>query len=313
MPVYLSILILILLFALLGFSANIVVNGIKKIAHKLSIPIFLLGLVLGLLTSLPELSIAVNAAIRGIEEVSVGNLLGGTVVLLALILGVNLILNRKVKTDGNIMTPLPGFALLLLPLLLGLDGKLGIIDGIILCTSYVGVIIHFYRQNHSIIEKPGFSITLYNRKITKQIALILGGSLIIVVSSNIMIRLTTDILNQYHISGFLVGLMVFSLGTNLPELVVTITSWRKKVKEVAFSHLLGSAIANPLILGGIALLNPISISVDRSFLLILYFFPILFVMLLFFYRSHKTLSRIEGIFLLLMFLTFGFLQIHIFY
>jgi cation:H+ antiporter len=313
MPVYLSILILIMLFAVLGFSANIVVNGIKKIAHKLSIPIFLLGLVLGLLTSLPELSIAVNAAIRGIEEVSVGNLLGGIVVLLALILGLNLILNRKVKTDGKIMTPLPGFALLLLPLLLGLDGKLGIIDGIILCTGYVGVLIHFYRQNHSIIEKPGFSITLYNRKMVKEIALILGGSLVIVVSSNIMIRLTTDILNQYHISGFLVGLMVFSLGTNLPELVVTITSWRKKVKEVAFSHLLGSAIANPLILGGIALLNPISISVDRSFLLILYFFPILFVMLLFFYRSEKSLSRIEGIFLLLMFLTFGFLQIHIFY
>lgn len=313
MPVYLSILILILLFALLGFSANIVVNGIKKIAHKLGIPIFLLGLILGLLTSLPELSIAVNAAINGIEEVSLGNLLGGIVVLLGLILGLNLILNRKVKTDGKITTPLPGFLLLMLPLLLGLDGKLGVIDGVFLCTGYIAVLAHLYRKNRSIIEKPTWGIQIYNKKMAREITLILGGTLIIVGSSNLMIRITTDLLEQFHISGFLVGLMVFSLGTNLPELTVTLTSWRKKVKEVAFSHLLGSAIANPLILGGIALLNPISISVDRSFLLILYFFPILFAMLLFFYRSEKSLSRIEGIFLLLMFLTFGFLQIHIFY
>ncbi len=313
MPVYLSIFILIILFAILGFSANIVVNGIKKIAHKLGIPIFLLGLILGLLTSLPELSIAVNAAINGVEEVSVGNLLGGIIVLLGLILGLNLILNRKVKTDGKITTPLPGFMLLLLPLLLGLDGKLGIIDGVFLCIGYIAVLAHLYRKNRSIIEKPALHITLYNKKIAREITLILGGTLLIVGCSNLMIHITTNLLEQFQISGFFIGLIVFSLGTNLPELTVTLTSWRKKVKEVAFSHLLGSAIANPLILGSIALLSPISITIDRSFMLILYFFPILFIMLLYFYHSHKNLSRVEGVFLLLMFLTFGYLQIHLLY
>lgn len=313
MPVYLSIFILVILFVLLGFSANIVVGSIKKIAHKLKVPIFLLGLILGLLTSLPELSIAVNAAINGVEDVSVGNLLGGIVVLLGLILGLNLILNRKVKTDGKITTPLPGFVLLMLPLFMGLDGKLGIIDGVFLCVGYIAVLAHLYRKNRSIVEKPVVGIMLYNKKLTREIALILGGTLLIVVSSNLMIHITTNILEQFHVSGFLVGLMVFSLGTNLPELTVTLTSWRKKIKEVAFSHLLGSAIANPLILGTIALLSPISITVDRSYLLILYFFPILFVMLLYFYQSHKTLSRVEGIFLLIVFITFGFLQLGIFY
>ncbi len=313
MPVYLSIIILIALFGLLGFSANIVVDNIKKITHKLGVPIFLLGLILGLLTSLPELSIAINAAIRGVEDVSVGNLLGGITVLLGLILGLNLVLNRKVKTDGKITTPLPGFLLLILPLIMGLDGTLGIGDGIILCIGYIAVLIHFYKQNHYTADHPHPEITKYNKKIAKEIVLIVGGSLVIVGSSNIMIRITTDLLNQFNISGFLVGLMIFSLGTNLPELTVTITSWRKKVKEVAFSHLLGSAIANPLILGSIALLSPISITVDRSFMLILYFFPILFIMLLYFYHSHKNLSRVEGVFLLLMFITFGYLQMYLLY
>lgn len=313
MSVYFSIFALVILFGLLGFSANAVVGSIKKVANKLGVPIFLLGLILGLLTSLPELSIAINAAISGVEEVSVGNLLGGIVVLLGLILGLNLILNRKVKTDGRITTPLPGFLLLLFPLLMGIDGKLGTIDGIILCAGYIGVLVHFYRGKHSITDSVTVGIQLYNKKIVKEIVLILGGTLIIVGSSNLMIRITTDLLEQLHVSGFLVGLMVFSLGTNLPELTVTLTSWRKKVTEVAFSHLLGSAIANPLILGTLALLNPISINVDRSFLLTLYFFPILFAMLLYFYRSHKTLSRVEGIFLLIMFITFGFLQLNIFY
>ena len=115
MPVYLSFFILAGLFLLLGTSANIVVDNIKKIGKKLRIPTFLLGLMLGILTSFPELSIAINTSIKGIQDVSVGNLFGGIFVVFCITLGLGLILNRKIKTDGKITTPLPAFAFLFFP------------------------------------------------------------------------------------------------------------------------------------------------------------------------------------------------------
>jgi cation:H+ antiporter len=306
MPVYLSIIILAGLFFVLGASANIVVTNIKKIAHTLGIPLFLLGIILGILTSFPELSLAVNASLNGITEVSIGNLFGGIFVVFGLVLGLALILNRKVKTDGDIRTPLPAFVLLTLPLLLGLDGTLGRIDGAIICLGYIAILIHLYFKNKN---EHLLNITIVSKKtLLKQITLIILGTTLVIGASHFIIDITIQLLSIFNVSGFLVGLIVFSLGTNLPELTVVISSWIKKVKEIPFSHMLGSAIVNALILGLMALFGPLTFEINTSYKLILYFLLLMSVLLLYFYRSDKTLSRPEGIVLLTLFIVFGYLQ-----
>ncbi len=309
MSVIYSILSLIGLFAVLGISAVSTVTNIKKISHALGIPIFLLGMILGILTSLPELSIAINASINGIEEVSVGNLFGGMLVVFGLILGLSLILNRKVKTDGKIMTPLPGLALLLLPLVCSLDGTLSFSDGLCICVAYLLILVHMYFTHR---HEHHFGITIVQKKkVFREILLVIGGILVIVASSSMIIKITGTLLLEFAISQFMVGLILFSLGTNLPELTIIITSWRKKVNEISFSHLLGSAMVNALILGMMALFSPLAVTVDRSFMIVGYFLIIMSVMLLFFYHSHKQLSRTEGVFLVLLFVIFGYIQIMI--
>lgn len=226
MPLYLSIIILIGLFAVLGGAANLVVNNIKKIALHLGIPIFVLGIVLGILTSFPEFSIAINASLNDAKDLSIGNLFGGIIVVFGLVLGLAMILNRKIKTDGNILTPLPGFALLILPLLLGLDGSLGLYDGLLICMGYIGFLSYLYYKNREI---HALHISIVRRNtITKEFLLTIVGMIAIVISSNLIIKITTEIMGVFNVSPFIIGLIVFSLGTNLPELTVIITSWRKK-------------------------------------------------------------------------------------
>ncbi len=306
MPVYFSILSLIALFGVLGFSANIVVENIKKIAIHLGIPMFVLGIVLGILTSFPEFSIAITASANNIQAISIGNLFGGIIVIFCLVLGLGMILNRKIKTDGDIMTPLPGFIVMLLPIILGLDGVLNFFDGVLICIGYVAFLVHLYVKNHHIHD---IHATIIKKKFAiAEIFLAIGGTLGIVISSNLIIHLTTELLGQSNISPFIIGLLVFSIGTNLPELTVIITSWKKKLPDISFSHMLGSAIVNSVILGVMAITHPIFLTINFSYSVIIYFFILMSILLLYFYKSDRTLSRPEGVVLLLIFVVFGYIQ-----
>ncbi len=306
MPVYFSIFLILLLFGVLGFSANLVVNNIKKIAIHLGIPMFVLGILLGILTSFPEFSIAITASLKGVQSISVGNLFGGIMVVFGLILGMSMVLSRKIKTDGDVMTPLPGFIILILPLLFGLDGVLNFFDGLFICIGYIAFLAHLYIKNHHIHD---IHATIIKKKlVVEEIFLSIIGTIGIVISSNLIIHLTTDLLGQFEISQFMVGLILFSLGTNLPELTVVLTSWRKKLTDISFSHMLGSAMINAVILGAMALVSPVSLTIDFSYTMIIYFFILISILLLYFYKSDKTLSRPEGAVLLLIFFIFGYLQ-----
>lgn len=306
MSVLLSITLLSALFVLLGFATTIVVNNIKKIAETLGVPLFFLGLILGILTSFPEFSIAINASINGVPEVSIGNLFGGIFVVFGLILGLGLILNRQVKTDGNIMTLIPGFVLLLTPLILGSDGVLNVLDGIFICLGYVGILTHTYLKNK---QKYYFKISVVQKNsLIKEIIFVISGTLVVLVASHLIMQITVKLLENFAVSGFIIGLIIFSLGTNLPELMVIIASWQKKIKELSFSHMLGSALVNAAILGMMAVASPLTITVDPSYILICYFLIIMLTMLLYFYRSGKKLSRPEGVVLVLLFALFGYLQ-----
>ena len=143
-------LLLLFLFAVLGVAADFAVRNIKYIASVLKIRLFAFGILLGLITTLPELSVGINATLDGVASLSVGNLLGGVIVLLGLILGAGLVINRQIATDGKLKKLIPKVAVISPPpILLGLDGSYVLLDGLIMVSLYLGLIFYLYRANHS--------------------------------------------------------------------------------------------------------------------------------------------------------------------
>ncbi len=306
---------IVLLFYLLGKSADLVIINIREIGKKLGIKIFFLGLLLGVFTSLPELTIGINALINDLGEVSLGNLLGGLMVLFGLILGISLILNRKIKTDGRIINFLPILIYLLLPLFFGLDGKIGSIDGIILIIAYLAMLYYLYLNNKN--SSPIHFELFRNGKIIKDVFFIISGLILVIIFSNLIIRLTSILLHNFNIPGFLVGLILFSIGTNLPEIIVTVKSWRKNIKELSISNLIGSAMANVLIIGILSTIKIFPVTINFNYFILTFFLAILFLSLLIFYKTKKELSRTEGIVLICIYILFlagqlGFLAKSIF-
>lgn len=297
---------LLTLFYLLGKSADLVILNIRKIGEKLGIGMFFLGIVLGFFTSLPELSLGVNAIANDVQAVSLGNLLGGIIVLFGLILGISLILNRKVKTNGEVAEYRMVVAYIFFPFLMGLDGKLGFVDGLILIVVYLFLLYMFFIKckNHGCVEFKGGRI-----RILKRCFLIVSGLISVLVISSWIIKLFIFLFNGLHYSIFLIGLILFSLGTNLPELIVVIRSYHRHVKELAISNLAGSAMANVVMIGMFAFIKPFHIEVDFSYYALLFFTFLLLASFLVFYKTGNALSRNEGI--VLMFIYFLFLIIQV--
>ena len=293
---------LIFLFAILGFLADQVVKNIKFITSTLKIKLFAVGIILGIITTLPELSIGINAITENVGSISIGNLLGGIIVIMGLILGVSLLLNRKIETDSNIKLLIPSAIIILLSVFLGVDGQYTFLDGLIMVISYICLVFYLYYTNYS-LEKRDL-IYVEKRKIIKAFFLSIVGVILIILVSDRIIDISIDILNNLNISKFVMGLVIFSIGTNLPEITIAITSWKQKASELSLSHLISSAFTNILILGTLVIIKPIKFTIGIPYYTTAFFLVVLLLSLIFFSYSEKKLDRKEGILLLGIYLSF---------
>lgn len=291
--------ILIALFALISAAADLVIKNIRVIAEKTGIRLMYLGLILGIGTSLPELTIGLTAHMQGIGELAHGNLIGGMIVLLGLVMGIALILNRLLPTEGKLGPILPALGLLLLPVALGFDGGIGMIDGVVMVLAYLAAFLHLF---HSKEPHRKIQITFTREKaFVRETLAVLFGLVCILIASRLAIDLTQTWMTGINIPVFAVGLMIYSLGTNLPELILAIRSFQRGAGELSWSGILGSAMVNPLILGVLAILRPLPVRVTPEYLVISAGLLILVTALGGMYRSDRAFTRKEGIILVLLF------------
>lgn len=302
MSLVLNILALLSLFFILGLAADLTVDNIRYIALSLRMKLFALGVILGIATTLPELTVGINAALQDAGSLSVGNIMGGIIVVIGLILGSSLILNKRVETDSN-LKPLPQIALLILsPFALGVDGRFGLVDGLIMVLLYVALLFYLYRINRSTLG-DGLAI-IDKKKVSKSLALSLGGIILVVVTSHFIVKLTVGMLDKINISQLLLGVILFSIGTNLPEIMIAFTSWRRKTSELSLSHLISSAFTNILVLGSLAILKPINFTVGPVYYGLVFFVTLIIILFIIFSHTDKSLSRKEGVVLIGVYLLF---------
>lgn len=304
MNILLNSIYLIVLFLILGFAADIAVKNIKYLAVSLKMKVFVLGAILGITTTLPELSVGINASIKGISEVSVGNILGGITVLIGLILGVSLILHKNISTEKNLKTLIPASFVILLPFLLGSDGNFNFYDGVIMILAYIALLAFLYKD-----EKKGNIITekiavLEKKKIIKAIFYSLVGVVLVLISSTIIINISSTLLEKTGLNDLVMGIIVFSIGTNLPEIMIALTSYKRKAAELSVGFLISSAFTNIFTLGVLSVFKPIFFELNLAYYLLVFFLTLIMILLIIFSHTDKKLSRKEGYLLLLAYLVF---------
>ncbi|OPL11955.1 MAG: hypothetical protein AVO34_01680 [Firmicutes bacterium ML8_F2] len=301
-----TILALIALFYMLGKSADLAIYNLRIIAEKLGIGVFFLGLVMGFFTSFPEMAIGINAIINDVQNISLGNLLGGIMVLFGLILGINIYLQRKIKSEQSSRQFGAIMIFLLIPVLLGIDGTLGIAEGLIIIIGYFVLLFAiYYRQKHTI------DISRLSNKngIVQNIFLFLLGIVLVLIVANFTVDLTANVLFGLPLSNFVVGIIIFAIGTNFPEIIIAVRAWKNHISELSLSNLLGSGMANMLLVGIFSIMRPFHLVIDSSYYILLAGLAVLLALVFIFHRTDKALKRKEGMLLILVYLLFLALQI----
>lgn len=302
MNIFVDFMTLLLLFVGLGIAADYAVRNIKYIASVLKIQLFVFGIILGIITSLPELSVGISATLDKAGALSVGNTMGGILVMLGLILGASLLFNREIVSEDRLGVLLPVVGVIFSPIIMGLDGSYGLVDGLFMIALYGGLVYHLYRMNRS-FEIQGFKF-LNEKQITKSILYAIFGVIAVLFISHWIVEVTMDVLEHVNVSRLAIGTLVFAIGTNLPEITITFTSWRKKSAELSLSHLLSSSFTNVLVLGILTSIAPIAVTVGSTYWLLAFSLAVLLALFVLFCRSQKKLDHREGAALLAVYVAF---------
>ena len=304
MSILLSAVILIALFLVLGLSADFAVKNIRYIALSLRLKMVILGAILGIATTLPELSVGINTSLKGISGLSAGNILGGITVIIGLILGVSLILHKNISTEDNLKSLIPVLIVILLPFLLGIDGVFSLVDGVIMVALYLILIIYLYKTGKSNNLSPETLVIIEKKKIAKALLFSLLGIVLVLVSSNFIVEISSTLLEKMNISRLMMGILVFSIGTNLPEITIALTSWKRKASELSISFLISSAFTNILTLGILSIFKPVTFQMGPAYYLLAFFLSLIMILFVVFSFSGKNLSRKEGFILLFTYVAF---------
>ncbi len=292
-----NILLSFVFLGILIFSAKLVESAFVELGRTFRINEFFLGfVVLGLITSLPEISIAIFSSEHH-PEISAGNLIGATTIILTLVIGLSAIKYKKIAFEKDFSTreSLGGIFIISLGLLALVDRNLAVYEGIGLILAYLGYVILINRKMWTTGRKV-FFLTLDNSSMYKSIILVVVGIFLLLFSSNQIVNNLEAIVDGFGISGTFVGLVLLSLGTNLPELTILFTAKPGEEESLALGNFFGSACINVAILGTLAIISNGVLLTDITTLTIgLFFLFFALIMFVVFSLSERNLSRREGV------------------
>lgn len=298
-------------FFFIWFGAGLIVKNISKFSHHLKISSFSLSFfLLGFLTTLPELTVGINAIFDKKPEIFVGNLIGGIVVLFSLIIPLLTIVNGKVILNHDLDNKnlILVILYLILPLTFIADQKLNLIEGIFLIVFYL-IIFYLLEKKQTFLEKISNELIDHKKTFFTDILKILLGIGVVVFASHFIVEKTIYFSRLFHVSPFFVALIIISLGTNLPELSLIIRSIKEKKQQIAFGDYLGSATTNVFVLGILTIVNGEDVFVPNHFYQYALFILISLILFYLFIKSENKLSVKEALVLLFIYIIYLFFEI----
>lgn len=304
------ILFLVVGFALLVKGADWFVEGAAGLAVKLGIPEIIVGLtIVAMGTSAPEAAVSITSAFKGSADITIGNVVGSNILNVAIILGLTAVITTIAVLKTTIFIDIP-FTLVatIVLLLLGLDGNVSRIDGIILWVLFIGYLTYLFmwtKKNKNDGEEEESDEIEAGKKlpIWKLLVLIVIGIVLIVFGSNVAVDGAKGIAKICGMSDRLIGLTIVALGTSLPELVTSVTAAKRGSADLAVGNIVGSNIFNILfVVGTSALIIPVTF--QAAFIVDSIIAAVVMVILFLCVVRKKELNRVGGFVLLLSYVAY---------
>lgn len=308
-----NILLLIGGLLLILAGANTLTDGAASVAKRFNISSLVIGLtIVAFGTSAPELTVSVVSALKGSPDMAIGNVVGSNIFNTLMIVGCTAAIVPISMTKGTLSKEIPLCILASIVLFICANDVLvngasqNVIsssDGMLLLCFFVIFLGYTFAIAHNGNDSESTPVKVM--PIWKAALFILGGLVALIYGGQFFVDGASGIARNLGVSESVIGLTLVAGGTSLPELATSIVAALKKNPEMAIGNVIGSNLFNIFfVLGCSATIAPMNIqgisNVDLGVLigscLLLYLFGLFF--------RKRTVTRPEGIFMMLCYVAF---------
>ena len=302
---------IILIISLVGivFGADFLVTGAVSIARKYKVSDFVIGAaIIGVGTSMPEMTVSFLGALNGNADVAIGNVVGSNIFNVFGILGLTAMFFPVTFGRENLKFDIPFclgvsviLSLLFFNFFIGTGNCIGRLDGIILLATFAAFMWISFRRDKQ--TEPQTELPEESEQpvgpMWMSVLKVVGGLAVLVFSCDVFVDNAVLIAKSFGVSDSFISLTLIACGTSLPELAASIAAAIKKNTSMALGNIVGSNIFNiALILGLCSQVSPLtSTGID----LVDFMVMIAAALVLFIFGKDCKISRGEGAFLFLCF------------
>lgn len=304
----LSIILLLIGFAILISGAEALVRGASSISKRAGIPPIVIGLtIVAFGTSAPEFVVNIFSAVKGTTDLALGNIIGSNIANIFLILGISALISDLKVQKNTTWKEIP-FAVLAVLIVFamtndkildnGIINVLTRIDGLILLSFFaifMYYIVELFRKGANDIKQE--EIKTYSKFISA--LLIIGGLVLLFFGGQLLVNQAIILAKLAGLSEMLIGLTIVAVGTSLPELATSVIAAKKGHADIAIGNIVGSNIFNIFfILGATGVIKSIPISAGANFDILVCFIATFVLFLAMFIGKKHKLERWQGGFFL---------------
>jgi cation:H+ antiporter len=297
-------------FVLLILSGNFLVRAAVAVANQFGLPQLVIGVtVVSFGTSLPELLVSLQAALKGHPDMSIGNVVGSNIANIALVLGlVAVILPVPVKKHAAVFDwPIMMFASLLFYAFI-LNGTLHRWEGLVFIgflVAYLYLSIWYARTHKRPVEEqktPGMHIGL-------AVLLILVSSGGLALGASWLVDGAAEIARMLNVSERVISITMVAFGTSVPELATSAIAAIRKEMDISIGNILGSNVFNLFaILGITSIVVPIPVAGQVISFDIFWMLGIALLLFLFMFPLNRAkINRLYGTALLFIYAAYVYM------
>ena len=226
--------IVLICIAVVAKGAHLVVEAASKLALSLGVSELIIGLtVVSLGTSAPEFAVTLNAAWKGMGNISVGNIVGSNIFNLGFIMG-GCALIRPMQTSRKLFyrdgAVLFGATILLYVMIatpyISKDLSMDRSDGVILVVCLFLYLFKLYKDKDHGGGEELDEILEDDEPVSfpKLTGTLIIGLFLIVAGSHIMVDAASAIAKAYGLSDWVIGATIVAAGTSAPEFATSLVA-----------------------------------------------------------------------------------------
>ncbi len=261
--------IFIAAMAALVYGADFIIKESERIALHFNISHFVIGATLVAFgTSLPEMAASIMASAGGKADMAVANVVGSVMFNITLVLGVVFLIAKSMnprrdlfaKDSAWILFPVIVFIIMII------DGEISRFDGILFLLLMAAYLLFLFKDaKEDLVGEIDTDLRKEKFNWIKTLALLGAGFILTIGGANFVIESGSSIARMFGVSEWIIGLFLISLGTSLPELVVSIVAVKKGHADMSIGNIIGSNVANfSMVLGSAALVSPLAINLEAT-------------------------------------------------